>query len=250
MKNVKIFSILFIAFILIIFCAVWFILMPDKNANNKVVKENIEDKVSDDVLTSKMGPWGEPKLILDADEIANLTIDYNSKIPIEAIIKNQSSYEKYYEEIIELIETSSKEVENFTFYHEEGYYISKAPIYHFDVQENIISNEVQIILFSKDFEKQAKIVLFLDNNNEILTNLNFSFANINVLKDAPDEQYILLYNRDELFLDSSNKLYNLMRLTIEVKGDYYHSLDYETLGISYTKLTDPSNLVWIDLNKK
>lgn len=247
MKNMKLFLVLITALIVIIFCFVRFILIQDKNTNNNAAEESSEDEALKNVLTSKMGPRGDPKLVLDADEIADLTIDYNGKIPIEAIINNEPGYEKYYEEMIQSIEAASEEVENFPFYHEEGYYISKAPIYHFDARENILNSEVQIILFSKDFEKQAKVIWFLDSNNEILININFSFTNIKILKDSPDEQYIFLYNLDELLLDSNNKLYNWTRFTIEVKGDYYHSLDYETLGISYTKLTDASNLVWIDL---
>jgi hypothetical protein len=249
-KNMKLFSVLSAALIVIIFCFVRFILIQDENTNNGVAEESSEDEASKNVLTSKMGPRGDPKLVLDADEIANLTIDYNSKIPIEAIINNEPGYEKYYEEMIQSIETLSEEEKNFPFYHEEGYYISKAPIYYFDARENIINSEVQIILFSKDFEKQAKVIWFLDNNNEMLINVSFSFANIKILRDSPDEQYIFLYNLDDLLLDSNNKLYNWTRFPIEVKGDYYHSLNYETMGISYTKLTDASNLVWIDLSNK
>lgn len=248
MKNVKLFSVLIIALIVIMFCAAKFILIPEKNTNNSAAEESSENEASENVLTSKMGPSVEPKLILDAEEIANLTIDYIGKFSVEAIINNEPGYEKYYEDMIQSIEMVSKEMENFPFYLEEGYYISKTPVYHFDAQENTISSEVQVLLFSKNLEKQAKLIFFLDNNNEISTNINFSFANIKVLRNLPDEKYIFLYNTNELILDSSNKLYNRTRFTIEVKGDYYHTLDYETLGISYTELTDPSNLVWIDLS--
>jgi hypothetical protein len=80
--------------------------------------------------------------------------------------------------------------------------------------------------------------------------MQFPFENLKILRDSPDEQYIFLYNYDEMLLDSSNILYEKTRFNIEVKGDYYHALDYEMLGVSYNKLTDESNLVWIELNNK
>ena len=192
-----------------------------------------------------------PKPILDANEIANLTIDYNCKTPIKAIINNEPGYEKYYIDMIQSIEQISKEDAEFPFYHKKGYYISKAPIYHFDAIKNTISNNVQIVLFSKDLKKQTLYIFFIsDRNKEILSQINGSFEDINKLKSSPDEQYIFIYNNSDLILGSNNTLDNYTRYTIEVKGDYYHALDYKTLGISYNKLTDKKNLVWIDLSKK
>lgn len=249
-KNVKLFLILITVLIVIMFCTVRFILIPNKNTNNRVTEENSEDKVPKDVLSSNPDSNIEPKLILDADELTNLTIDYNSKIPVEAIINNSAGYKKYYKEMIQSVELISKEDKNYPFYHSKGYYMSKVPIYHFDAKENTISSEVQVILFSKDLEKQAGLILFLNNHNKIIINGMFPISNIEVLKKSPNERYIFLYNRNELILDSNNKLMNGGRFPIEVKGDYYHALDYDTLGVSYTILTDASNLVWIDLNNK
>lgn len=108
------------ASIVILFCVVKFIFIADMSNNSSMFEEGEEDD-SNNVLTTKMGPIPEPKLILDANEIANLTIDYNIKVSIEAIINHEPGYEKYYEEIMQWIKNANEEIGNFPFYHEKGF---------------------------------------------------------------------------------------------------------------------------------
>lgn len=230
-------------------CTVKFIFIPNRNTNSKIVESNSEDKDTNDVLNLNLDTKTEPRQVLDAKEIANQKIDYNSKIPVEDIINNRPGYEKYYTEIIQSVEQLSEEDENFPFYHHKGYYISKVPVYHFYAIENTIGTEVQVVLFSKDLNKQAIVIVF-SNNDKIDINISYSFSHIKELKESPNERYILLYNHDEQMLDSVNNLMNWGRFSIKVIGDYYHALDYKKLGVSYNELTDASKLVWIDLKNK
>ena len=43
------------------------------------------------------GPKPTPRLVLDADEVAALDIDYTCEVPIEAIINNEPGYEESFE---------------------------------------------------------------------------------------------------------------------------------------------------------
>jgi hypothetical protein len=151
-KNKKIVIIAFIVLIVSMFCVARFTLISDKDRNNIRADNNIPNPI--------MGPREEPKLILDADEISKHKINYNTQIPIDSIINNERKYKKYYEDIIQSVEILSAELDHFPFYLEEGYYISKVPIYHFYAQKNTIGNEVQVVLFSKDLEKQVQLVFF------------------------------------------------------------------------------------------
>ena len=96
---------------------------------------------------SGIGGTGPAPRTLDADEIKGLTIEYTCEIPVEAIVNNEPGYERYYNEMLESIELLSKEAENFPFYGEEGFYMSKAPRYVFNAYERKIHTEAHIVLF-------------------------------------------------------------------------------------------------------
>ena len=84
------------------------------------------------------------------------------------------------------------------------------------------------------------------------TGLQFSLEDERELRKSPDERYIVLFNQGRLIIDSGNTVYNWskrMQYPMEINGDYYHALDYGTLGVSYSELTDPGNLVWISFGE-
>lgn len=203
-------------------------------------------------LNAKIG-GGDPKQVLDADEIASLTIDYTDAIPVEAIVNNEPGYEKYYDQMLQQIISLSQEFEQFELYGEEGCYLSTALLRHFDVIRNAVGNVTYAELFSKDFTKRAAVAFYL-HNDEILISVGASCVTSRVaeiIQKDPDELFIFLLNGTDFDsqIASDNSLYlwsQVEQENVKVEGDYFHALDYETLAVSYSMLTDPENLIWVD----
>ncbi len=211
---------------------------------------DITDKKPADV--ANLGE-GKPKPILDAEEITNLKIDYTDEIPVEAILNNKPGYEQYYKQMIQQIKESSQEFDQFELYGEEGCYLSTTLLRHFDTINNGLGKVTYALLFSADLKKRAAVAFYL-NNDEITITTENSYLSPKVVKmmqEDPNELFIFLLNGTtfDSQISSNNILYvwsQVEKEEVQVKGDYFHSLDYKTLAVSYAMLTDPEHLNWID----
>ena len=211
---------------------------------------DITDKKPTDI--ANLG-GGKPKQILDAEEITSLKIDYSDEIPVEAILNNEPGYEQYYREMKQKIKESCQEFDRFELYGEEGCYLSTTSLRHFDTILNGLGKVTYALLFSADFEKRAAVAFYL-NNDEITITVENSYLSPKVaklMKDEPDELFIFLLNGTtfDSQISSNNILYlwsQVEKDEVQVKGDYFHSLDYKTLAVSYSMLTDPEHMIWID----
>lgn len=199
---------------------------------------------------------GEPKQVLDADEIAGLKIDYMDNIPVEVILNNEPGYEKYYNQMMEQIIALSREFEQFELYGEEGCYLSTVLLRYFDATRNTLGNVTYALLFSEDFEKRAAVAFYL-YNDEITISIENSYLSpkvAEIMQKDPDERFIFLHNGTDFdsLIASDNSLYlwsQVEKDKVTVEGDYFHALDYERLAVAYSKLTDTENLIRIDFRK-
>lgn len=155
--------------------------------------------------------------------------------------------------MIQQIKASSQEFEQFELYGEEGCYLSTTLLRHFDAIHNALGKVTYALLFSTDFEKRAVVAFYL-SNDEIIISTGNSYLSPQVtklLQEDPDELFIFLLNETtfDSQIASDNRLYlwsQVEQEVVKVKVDYFHSLDYETLAVSYSILTDPEHLIWID----
>jgi hypothetical protein len=193
-------------------------------------------------------PQPEPRLILDAEEIAAITISYNSRIPIHAILNNEEGYEEYFDWLILSNEDIS---ELHPFFGTEGYYISKVPIYWFDAYNNAMDTALRIVLFSEDLSKAAEATFFIVDN-ELQMDVKNEFSELSLMTGNRDMRFIFLYNRIATLVIDSNNNQHLwpqdLRYTLVVRGDYFHTLNHELLGVSFTRLTNPHNMIWVELS--
>lgn len=98
----------------------------------------------------------------------------------------------------------------------------------------------------KEGVKASDIVEGINGTKEI-TGMSFSQDGtlVEMLREHPDEKYIYLCGAGRArLLDKNNALY-MDDSEVQVKGDYYHALDYKEIGLSYKDITDKKNLVWI-----
>lgn len=253
--NIGKWRLLFLIAMICLCGAIVLLLVSMKNevliAANVSVIDGIHTENSENTLNMIMGPSSAPRN-LDAGELTILTIDYSSKIPIEAIINNKPGYEEYYR-MITHIDSELRERFEYAFYGEKGFYLSTIPIEYFDSYEMKMHDCVQVVLFSEDF-KNAAAHTFFYVGDKLESNFQFgSFYEVEYMKSSPDELYIFLFNNGMLMLDSNNDIHlwsNRRQYNIEVYGDYYHSLNYEKLGVSYSMLTDSKNLIWFEFDKQ
>ncbi len=131
----------------------------------------------------------------------------------------------------------------------KGIYISSAAEYVFDMYRSEIKYQIYY-LFNEDKELAGYVCIFPKGSGFSATaygtsaygNLNWSYR-----KDNPDSRYITIDNAGKLlFIDEHNRITGSdSYITFSVEGDYYHTLDYHRLGISYNDMADEEKMVWI-----
>ncbi len=214
-----------------------------------------KDKLSDEQMmmnrlgSAMGGTYPESNYTLDADDIQNIQIKYDSKIPILSVLEQRPGYEKYYKGMLSLMENLQNE-EGSMFY-EKGYYLSRRPIRFFDACQYKMSNEEWIVVFSEDFSSTAYFQLFYDNQGELsYTLVSGELPMLSVLEEEQDEKFIFIFNgRNTLVLDSDNNIcygQNDPKGYFVVEGDYYHTLEDALIGISYREMINEENLIWIE----
>ena len=194
-----------------------------------------------------LGTYPEMKEVLSEEEIRNAQINYESIFSIED--------KEEIPEVILAFFNSLEWGEDTPFYGENGCYISKKPIRFFSADTCKMSEEERLIAFSKDFSKAIEIYLYYNaHSDEMNVQLTYSVntAISDAFTEAPDEEYIFLYNgRFMQILDSYNVLHSgSIDYDITVKGDYYHALDYEAIAVSYQDIISEENLVWVEFEKE
>lgn len=190
-----------------------------------------------------MGPLPEGKDVLSAEEIEGLESAYNIDISMEAIINGADGYEEAHDTLWRFIENSHDE--GGFMYGERGFYISLTPIPFWNARTNEISNEVWFAIFTEDFSEAQTLQVFTEENSlSMQWSKPFGDSMLRQFTSAPDEKYICILNPGAFMLGSDNSLYPAYNQT-KVEGDYYHTLDYEKLGISYNDFAARDQLFWI-----
>lgn len=195
-------------------------------------------------LNAVMGPLPEGKEVLSAEEIEGLELAYNIDISMEAIINGTDGYEEAHDTLWGFIE-NSHDGGGFM-YGERGFYISLTPIPFWNARTNEISDEVRFAIFTEDFSEAQTLHVFIEENHLVMQwSKPFGERMLKQFASTPDEKYICIFNSGVCMLDSDNFLYPTYIQT-PVEGDYYHTLDYEKLGISYNDFAARDRLYWIE----
>ncbi|MBD5509826.1 MAG: hypothetical protein HDR08_00985 [Lachnospiraceae bacterium] len=211
-------------------------------------------------VTEPMGNFPFAKYVLSAEEIANLQIDYESGIPVKEIMNRKAGYESVYDEFLQKLQWAAAPepltmASNRTSFYdgEEGCFISAKPIRFWEAYSNQMSMEEWILIFSKDFQKVAAVQIYKYEGEIHIGTCEHSTSFMKKVQEGmlaePEEKFIFLFTGQQtLMLNSENEYWYAGYLAepIKVEGDYYHTLDYETIGISYDEITAEENLFWVD----
>lgn len=156
--------------------------------------------------------------------------------------------EEFFHEVIQRIKLVSS-TDTCELYGEDGCYLSKTPVFYFDVVNKSLCENVRLVIFSKDFSKSMEVHIYR-GKEEIRANLLFNWNDSieNLLKENQKEEYIFFQGEKGYFvLDSTNRVvltYPLIEY--EIEGDVYQTLFTDALAVSYEKLTAEGNLLWIE----
>lgn len=191
-------------------------------------------------------------------EIEQFEVSFEQAIPVEAILNQEEDYKEVYEDILARVEllTTSKDRQ---FFGEEGCYISRVPIQHYNVSEEALNETATLILFSKDFSKAASMTLVRDEDGfyRVTLSYNWNSSIQKKMQARPEEEFIFLYSlksgmtssvmaRGELMLDAQNEVcYAYPQGDYYLENNLYQKLYSDKLAVSYEELTAEENLIWI-----
>ena len=190
--------------------------------------------------------------ILWAEEIKNLDKEYELLFPLDKLFSGENKYEDLHYIMCHLMKTYMED-EDFKFYGETGCYFSKVPFFWWDAYQKKWREDMGMgtFAFSKDKKKVFSVYFIrLQPKGDLHVDVAEDDRFFKLLKKNPGCKYIPIKNGyDTALLDEENRLTMIGEQYEEfcVEGDYYHVLDGEKNGISYKELTNPDNLVWIDL---
>lgn len=137
----------------------------------------------------------------------------------------------------------------------DGCYISLKPHPIFILPDRTYSKAFYCYLFSRDMEPVGRI-LFVDNNGKLeynnpeIFNIRSEEYNTKVMREAPDRRFLLITNNyDDLLLDENNVGYEKWNTVYKITGDFFHTLDWEAVSVSYNELTSEENLYWLEFSE-
>lgn len=188
---------------------------------------------------------------------AGAPVSFANAIPVDAILNQEEGYQAAYERIVNLASTSLTSGSAMEWADEEGYYISRVPIRYYNVEEEKLSEQTRLILFSEDFNSVAEAGVFWSYGN---VSANMSYGGKSpiheLLKAYPTGEFIFLYTEDgTVLLDSENVVryeslgIALLDQQLELEENLYQILYSDELAVSYEELTAKENLIWVPMEK-
>lgn len=215
----------------------------EKNANNTSMTDLPKDNSY--LLTQESGKKDDSMISLVAEEL--LGVSLKNIVPTDDILSQQGKWKEQYNQLKVMTDELLIQPHS-AFFDEEGYYISKIPIFYYNFIEKKVSEQAQILVFSKDFTKVANVAISL-NTDDIVVNLYFEWNKkiCTLMKENPQEEFIFIRGiNGSLVLDSENVVrYVYPAMRYEINGDCYQMLYKDWLAVSYEELTAEENLIWI-----
>lgn len=135
----------------------------------------------------------------------------------------------------------------------EGCYISVVEQPVFRIHDPSGPTSFLCYLFTEDMEPAGEILFYewgndLVHNSPVLYGSGMVKWDLGLMAEDPQKEYILLTNGYcEMLLDENNEVYSSDGKTFDVVGDYFHSLDWQTIAVSYDQITYSGLLEWLPL---
>lgn len=230
--------------IIALICVMW-IGVNKKNKSEEISKSLLEEKQDSLNMAIQNSGWSlDSKVIISEAEVWDLSID--NTVSVHEIIEGKGKWEKESKLFKQLAETLL-DTPTSAFFGDDGYFVSAIPIFYYNTEENELSNQMRILLFSKDLKNAAEMVL-IASDNAVDMNLKYEWTRTihKMMKEAPYNKYIFMFNKNvELILDEDNNIvYSYPSAEYEIIGDCYGAMQ-ESMAISYDNLTAEENLIWV-----
>lgn len=136
-----------------------------------------------------------------------------------------------------------------------GCYICVKPHPIFILPDRTYSKGFYCYLFSEDMEPVGRMLFFEKNgklqyNNPEIFSIRSEEYNTKVMRETPDRRFLLVTNNyDDLLLDENNTGHEMWNAVYTITGDFFHTLDWEEVSVSYNELTSEENLFWLDFSE-
>lgn len=190
-------------------------------------------------------------VLMDASEkYLNSECDTSVLDEMENSIKTESG--AYYESIKALLSDADIYAavtdEKWT----ESCFVSDVVIPSYDMRTNNLSENYTVLAFSSDLENVIEITVRSSDKGVSLSVSDFSMTMRQIFRENRDEKYIFIKNAGFLALDSANGVYVIDRLagnSYEIQGDFYHTVDYRALSVSYNEIMAQEHLHEIKIGR-
>lgn len=215
----------------------------DSESTEETNVNNVEEKSTKETnnLNEKIGETKEKVYECDEEVLKKQDIEYNYIMNIEEKLEEEA----FLNELKEGLNNLREDVNSFL-YEERGCFLSLENVCYFNIVENALMDGVNCYFFTEDKEPAGEVMFFL-NNGKIDHNISWYTRDsmsyiLKKLSENPDEKYVILTNGyNHTLIDKFNSSSNI---DFKIKGDVYHVLDYERIGVSYDSLIQ--NMIWIE----
>ncbi len=192
-------------------------------------------------------------------------VSFENVFPVEKVFAKEDEYKAVYEELLERAELLlfDKDIPT-AWFGEDGYYISKVPLYRYNVAGGRLTEGANLLYLSKDFSRSDAAWVGWDYYEEPdVSSGSFEHSILEMMKEKPSKEYILLYQEVTVsslpglyVIDESNTVcwssafstQGKIMVGTKVEDTLYQKLYSEELAISYEELTARENLIWISLD--
>lgn len=192
-------------------------------------------------------------------------VSFENVFPVEKVFAKEDEYKAVYEELLERAELLlfDKDIPT-AWFGEEGYYISKVPLYRYNVAGGRLTEGANLLYLSKNFSRSDAAWVGWDYYEEPdVSSGSFEHSILEMMKENPSKEYILLYQEVTVsslpglyVIDESNTVcwssafstQGKIMVGTKVEDTLYQKLYSEKLAISYEELTARENLIWISLD--
>lgn len=203
--------------------------------------ENVPETTVLNVGNDKLGGKVQATYECNADVIKEMDIVYNPIADLKEKLGDMEFVEELKQTLFFLSEDTGEPL-----YEKKGCYLSMCNVYLYNIDENVVANALRCYIFTEDKEEAGEL-MFYEVNGELQYDISScaygSTSDIlKILSKAPEATYIILTNGYGHTLVNEDNISS--NSEFDIKGDVYHALNYELLGVSYNDIIE--DLVWVE----
>ena len=189
---------------------------------------------------------------IQAYEAEQPVVSFERAFPVDKVWNREEGYEEIYEEFSERVRGQLFNENFLPFWgDEDGYYVSRVPLYEYDVQHDVLSNGTSLLVLSKEFDRSGLFWFHLSFEEPGVAYRSWPQEILELMKEQPSEEFIFLDMAPGLaMLDDRNVIRwnsSQSKQNFTPEDGLYQKLYSDELAVSYEELTAKENLLWVSV---